>query len=94
MTKPWQLTMLLIAFIAVCVGLYLAIRQWGLVGGLVLAPVAAGAAVLNQGAKLAGAKPMPKNDTGRPRRPGPSGVSPTPQPGEKRARPRRNRGRF
>ncbi len=86
----------LVGAVIVLVGGYFAWRQWGAWApvGVVLTPIAvvtAGAAAI---LKSGGAKPIPKNDTGRPRRPGPSAVSPTPAAGKTRARPRRNRGRF
>jgi hypothetical protein len=82
----------LLAGLALCGLVGLAIWKFGLIGAVLL-PAAGAAAVVNEVAKNAGAKPIEKNDTGRPRRPGQSAVSPTPAEGEVRARPRRNRGR-
>ena len=89
MTPKSRLILYSVLAIAAGALLYFAIRQFGLLGTL-LVPAAAAGAVLNQIAKTAGAKSVPKNDSGRPRRPGTSAVSPTPEEGEKRARPRRN----
>ena len=62
-------------------------------GAAKVVPAAAGA-IVNEVAKGAGAQPIPKNNQGKPRRPGPSAVSPKPEDGKKRARPLRNRGRM
>lgn len=80
-----------VAVVAVVL-LWLAVRQFGAIGTL-LVPAAAVGALAGAVAKSAGAKPIAPTKS-RPRRPGPSAISPKPEKGKTRARPRRNRGRY
>ena len=85
-----KLALLLGAVVVVAVGLYLALTHLGLFK-TVFAPVALVVAGAGAVVKTVGGKPIPKNDTGRPRRVGTSGVSPKPKDETKhRARPRHN----
>lgn len=77
------LIVLALAFIAY------AVWRWGFWGTLA-APVLVTVAGAGEVMRKAGAKSVKKNKAGKPRRVGTSAVSPKPEEGKKRARPRQN----
>lgn len=91
MKLKYRLLLYVVVAIVLLVLAWLAVRQWGLVGGLVLAPIAAGGAVVGAVAKGVGAAPLeaPKN---RPRRGTVAATPADPKPEEKKRRTRPRRG--
>lgn len=82
----WLLWLLILAALALIV---YAVWRWGFWGALA-APALITVAGAGEVMRKAGAKSVRKNEQGKPRRVGTSGVSPKPKEGEKRARPRQN----